>query len=346
MTDPRQQLLTNWTSKQLKQKELELSMVSGDASFRRYFRTPNIKGQHYVAVDAPPEQEDVATFVALAKGFLAAGIRVPKIYARDVDHGFMLLEDFGDSLLLGELNASSVDELYAAAMQALVKLNQCTSFDDYQLPKYDGPYLQQEMQLFSDWFLDRHLELNAKDYQSIVKELYEELTESALAQKQVCVHRDFHSRNLLLIDPEATWSRTAQESDLGIIDFQDAMLGPVSYDLASLIKDCYISWPREKIEQWIKAYHKLLPKSQKPSLKAFTKDVDLMGMQRHLKAIGIFCRLNYRDAKPGYVQDIPRTLDYLIDCCERYPAPVFKTFAEFLTTKVMPKWLEKAELNR
>ena len=342
MTDPRQQILTQWSGKLLKQPELQLSMVSGDASFRRYFRTDTTPS--FIAVDAPPEQENSEPFIKLAKTFHKNGIRVPEILGTDMDHGFMLLEDFGDSLLLGELTSSTAEELYAAALEALLVIKDQTKIEDYELPAYDVDYLKMEMELFDDWFLQRHLELNPKDYRKFLTEVFDALAERADAQMKVCVHRDYHSRNLMLINPDDCWSRKIEAKDIGIIDFQDAMYGPVTYDLVSLVKDCYVTWPREQVVKWIGDYHKMLKISRKRKLDDFIMDTDLMGMQRHLKAVGIFCRLNYRDAKPGYIKDIPRTLDYIVDVCKRYPdEPGFTKLNEFISDKIIPAWQSKMQ---
>lgn len=289
-----------------------LAPASADASFRRYFRVVS-GGESFIVMDAPPEQEDTAPFVRIARRFLQIGLNVPKIIEQDADNGFLLLSDLGSQTFLDMLGADTVEHLYGDAMGALMILQMGTRSGSDFLPPYDKQKLLEEMSLFPDWLLGRHLGLQLNDQQQrILEDSLELLAENALQQPQVWVHRDYHSRNLM---------RTSVHNP-GILDFQDAVTGPVTYDLVSLLKDCYIEWPREQVENWVKGYHQL---SLDSGLQVTRDDreymrwFDLMGAQRHLKAAGIFARLYHRDGKSGYLADIPRTVGYISQLRDRYP---------------------------
>lgn len=282
--------------------------VSGDASFRRYFRL-RFDDRSWIAVDAPPEQEDSRPFVALAARLGEAGLHVPRVLASDLGRGFMLLTDLGDTLYLDALNPASADDLYGAALDALLRLQAIPATD---LPAYDAALLMREMELFRDWYLQRHLGvvLDAPAH-AVLDVSFAALCEAALVQPRVFVHRDYHSRNLMVCAPNP-----------GILDFQDAVHGPVTYDLVSLLRDCYIAWPEAQVEAWVEAYRlRALAVGLLPATDAatFRRWFDWMGVQRHLKAIGIFARLQHRDGKPAYLQDIPRTLGYVRQVAGRYP---------------------------
>lgn len=302
-----------------------LEPASGDASFRRYFRV-STEQQSFIAMDAPPGKEDVAPFVKIARAFEKIGLNVPHIHAEDRANGFLLLEDLGSVLYLDRLSPASVERLYGDALGALVTLQACGPTEG--LPPYDRKLLMREMALFRDWLLERELALSlTRSEQAMLDRTFTALADSALQQPQVCVHRDYHSRNLMV---------TASHNP-GILDFQDAVIGPVTYDLASLLRDCYISWPREQVEGWVRGYFELA--LQSGVLRAeheaqFLAWFDLMGVQRHLKASGIFARLNRRDGKPGYLGDIPRTLGYITPLAERYP--LLAGLGELLQSKVLP----------
>lgn len=312
--DQRLQQLKHWLSQHFNSDQstecFRLTVASADASFRRYFRV-HYNSSTMIAMDAPPDKEDCAPFVKIAKRLFNASIHAPEILAENHDQGFLLLSDLGDTQYLSVLNEDSANALYKDAIDTIIKIQGVSTEN---LPGYDRALLHTEMQLFVDWFLQQHLGLTLTDEQLKNLELsFECLIESALQQPQFFVHRDYHSRNLMQIN----------ENNPGVIDFQDAVTGAVTYDLASLLKDCYISWPRQQVENWVDYY---LQQSYEKKLidRSFTLDdvllwFDLMAAQRHLKAIGIFARLNIRDNKPGYIKDIPRTFAYLIDSCERYP---------------------------
>lgn len=283
-----------------------IEAASSDASFRRYFRVTE-QSNTLILMDAPPGQEDTSTFIDIGTFLYKQGIHVPKIYARDTQAGFLLLSDFGNKPYLDELNEQSADNLYKAAIDSLIKIQLCST-KVIDLPDYNQALLEQEMNLFPDWFLDKHLSIETPDF---LKVTFTHLITSALEQPQVFVHRDYHSRNLMHTD----------DNSPGIIDFQDAVIGAITYDLASLLRDCYISWSDPKINQWIEYY---LSSAQKQGLLAdisieqFTQWFDWMGLQRHLKVLGIFCRLNYRDNKANYMNDLPLTLAYVRKISAKY----------------------------
>ena len=309
-TDERATLLHTWICQHYDVKENSFSVVSGDASFRRYFRffakqTNSFDEISLIAVDAPPELENSQPFIDIANLLANNNVPVPVIYEVDLKQGFYIQQDFGDQLLLDFLNDESADGLYQQAMHHIAHMQHVESEN---LPLYDTQLLQREMNLFTDWYLSKHLNLTLNDEQSnTLQTCYQLLENNALEQPQVFVHRDYHSRNLMLL----------ADNSLGIIDFQDAVKGPITYDLVSLLRDCYITWPQDKIDQWLKYFHQHIV-SDIP-LDTFTRWFDLMGMQRHIKAAGIFCRLNYRDGKSGYLNDIPRTLNYIKEVSEKYP---------------------------
>lgn len=307
----------------------ELETVSGDASFRRYFRQRLHNGS-IIAVDAPPEKENSEPFVRIARQWHQRGVKVPGIVQVDMEQGFMALEDFGDGTLLPALTPETVDELYSQAITQLVHLQLQPAQD---LPHYDAALLDREMALFPEWFLGRHLglELSAHE-QSVLQETFAMLRDTALGQPQVIVHRDYHSRNLMLL-----------EGQLGIIDFQDAVVGPFTYDLVSLLKDCYIQWPQEKVDEWAGQY---FAQARAAGLIGAIADsqcqlwFDWMGLQRHIKVAGIFARLNYRDGKSAYLNDLPLTLHYIVQACEAYPA--LSAFAQLMKMRIMPAFEARA----
>jgi len=335
--DTRLQLLTNWVRQFPGFEQCEAEPVSGDASFRRYFRvwqhanptTATGDGAPFIVMDAPPEHEDCEPFVAIARHWHRQGIAVPDIVQADLKQGFLLLEDFGDQLMLGRLNTESADQLYRNALQELTLIASQTSPSDYPLPPYDATLLEREMALFPDWLLERHLGMNLENSErALLDTTFSMLRESALAQPEVTVHRDYHSRNLLV---------RQDQPRPGVIDFQDAVTGPVTYDVVSLLKDCYIQWPEKRICEWLEDYRQssLEAGLHRADPETFRQWFELMGMQRHLKAAGIFARLSIRDSKHGYLKDIPRTVQYLIVASGRQPA--LRHFHEWLSDTVMPR---------
>jgi aminoglycoside/choline kinase family phosphotransferase len=319
--------LERWLGDSCGLNGFRIEPASGDASFRRYFRVTLDTGTTRIAMDAPPDKEDCGLFVAVAERFAAAGLHVPAIEAQDLAQGFVLLEDLGSTHYLDVLDEDSADRLYGDALSALMSLQACC--DHGGLPDYDAGLLEREMALFPDWLLGRHLGLSLSgEEQAMLADTFRLLTASALDQPRVCVHRDYHSRNLLV-------APTGQTP--GVIDFQDAVLGPVTYDLVSLLKDCYIAWPRERVDHWAMGYFELAVQSgvlRPEHENDFLRWFDLMGAQRHLKAAGIFARLNHRDGKPGYLKDIPRTLGYIVAGAERHPE--LAGLAQLIERRVLP----------
>ncbi|NNG14282.1 MAG: phosphotransferase [Gammaproteobacteria bacterium] len=301
----------------------ELVPASSDASFRRYFRI-HTDGTTRVVMDAPPPQEDCQPFVHVANLLHVAGMNAPEVIATDIEDGFLILSDLGTTTYLDVLNEDNVDRLYGDAIGALAQLQACIEPASAGLPVYDSELLNFELSLFKDWYLQKHLGMTLDaEQEGILATTNKLLVESALAQTQVCVHRDYHSRNLMF----------TEQHNPGVLDFQDAVIGPVTYDLVSLLRDCYISWPRERVEEWVQNYYQIAVESgivneDHVSEAQFLHDFDLMGVQRHLKAIGIFSRLLHRDGKDGYINDIPRTMGYVKDVAGRYPE--LSEFAAFL----------------
>ena len=312
--DDRQQQLNAWLSKTLPDANFELTTASADASFRRYFRvhlaSPYLGNQTLIAMDAPPPQEDCSPFVKVAKLFLDAGLNVPKVIAQDLANGFLLLSDLGNDTYLQHLNNETAQMLYGDATNALIKLQLASQHHD--LPAYDEVLLTREMQLFPDWYVNKHLgqTLNAEQ-QGWLQQTFAALNKNILSQGQVTVHRDYHSRNLMV----------THESTPGILDFQDAVHGAITYDLVSLLKDAYIQWDEEQIIDMAVRYWEPAKKAGLPvanDFSEFYRDFEWMGAQRHIKVLGIFARLSHRDGKDGYLKDMPLVMHYLRKVCERY----------------------------
>jgi len=286
--------------------------ASSDASFRRYFRITLATEDSYIVMDAPPFKEDTGPFIHVSALMADIGLNVPVVKQANIEDGFLLLSDLGDIQYLSVLTADNANSLYGDAIRALLNLQ--AGAPRQGLPLYNHELLLREMELFREWYLQKHLglRLSAKQ-QAMLDDMFELLAQSALEQPQVCVHRDYHSRNLMV----------TTANNPGILDFQDAVIGAVTYDLVSLLKDCYVAWPAEQVRNWALDYQQqaqqkeiMQPVSEQQWLQWF----DWMGVQRHLKATGIFARLDQRDGKPGYLKDIPRTLSYVLDVTDRYKA--------------------------
>jgi aminoglycoside/choline kinase family phosphotransferase len=315
--DPRQEAIQVWLTDLFNDKPFKLTAASNDASFRRYFRITTADNS-FIVMDAPPDKEDTIPFINIASALFKHNIHVPEILAKDVESGFLLLTDFGSTAYLDKLHQDTADDLYQHAIHALVQM-QAIDATKIAIPRYSETKVLEELTLFPEWFLGKHLGIQPPDFLSHTFKL---LITNALDQPQVFVHRDYHSRNLML----------PSESYPGIIDFQDAVIGPISYDLVSLLRDCYIEWPNDKVEQWLAYYFTLAQQQnlidQHIDLARFARWFDLMGLQRHLKVLGIFCRLNYRDNKSNYLNDLPLTLNYVKAVCEQYDE--FNDLALFL----------------
>ncbi len=310
MNDERYQSVQQWLDNMERFNHYTIEPASADASFRRYFRVRQ-DGQSWIVMDAPPENEDCSDFVRIAQAWREQGLNLPEVLEQDLSQGLLLLSDLGQQQYLSVLNEQTVDRLYGDAIAALLVLQ--TRAPDFQnLPLYSEELLYDEMDLFREWFLAEHLKVKVTpSMTATLDRIFTVLINSALEQPLVCVHRDYHSRNLMRCD----------KNNPGILDFQDAVVGPVSYDLVSLLRDCYIAWPRQRLEDWVLGYHELAVQSgilQDQDKQAFLRWFDLMGVQRHLKVLGIFARLNYRDGKAAYLDDLPLVLAYVIDVCQRY----------------------------
>jgi len=288
-----------------------LSPASADASFRRYFRA-EYADRTLIVMDAPPEHEDCRPFVHVAELFGAAGVNVPKVLAQDIGQGFLLLTDLGSTTYLSALDDSNhADTLYRAANAALVKIQLASKSG--VLPIYDEALLTRELRLFPDWYIAKHLEMSLTDaQQGVLQQTFDLLNRNILAQGQVFVHRDYHSRNLMVC-----------EDNPGILDFQDAVTGAITYDLVSLLRDAYIHWEEERVLDWAVRYWELARKARLPvpsDFGEFYRDFEWMGAQRQIKVLGIFARLYHRDGKDGYLKDMPLVMSYLRKTCERYIA--------------------------
>ena len=305
----RLKLLHHWLSVELCFKDYSLTPASEDASFRRYFRVLHNDGSDIV-MDAPPDKEDCSAYLDISARLLACNVNVPEVKARDLVNGFLLLTDLGTELYLDVLTGRNVNTLYNDAIDALLMMQ--INANSNGLPVYDETLLMTEMHLFSQWLLGKHLQLELTDSQEqLLDKAFTLLTQSALQQPTVFVHRDYHSRNLF----------HNERANPGIVDFQDAVAGPLAYDLVSLLKDCYIKWSRAEINNWVRTYYQRASDSLSMHLdeQQFMRWFDLMGVQRQLKASGIFARLLHRDGKAGYLKDIPRTLSYIVDLQDDYP---------------------------
>jgi len=306
--DPRLAALHAWLVNQLGTNAFEITPASADASFRRYFRIRQ-QNASWIAMDAPPAQEDSAPFVDVTRRLEAVGLRVPHIAVADLENGFLLLDDLGQQPYLSALDTTTVESLYGDALDALARMQ---TADPTGLPHYDHALLWREMSLFPDWLLARqhNLVLSDENWQTL-DSVCEALAQAALEQPHCFVHRDYHSRNLMVVAVD----------NPGILDYQDAVFGPITYDLVSLLRDCYIAWPRERVNHWALDYRDRLIAAghlERITDSEFLRWLDLMGIQRHLKASGIFARLYHRDGKAGYLADIPRTLQYILASAPRY----------------------------
>ncbi len=301
-------LVNDWLTRQLSGQGFSLAPASADASFRRYFRV-SLTDTTLIVMDAPPEHEDCAPFVRIAELMAAAGLNVPKVLAQDLAQGLLLLSDLGSTTYLTALNDGNADRLFGDAIEALIRWQLASR--DGVLPEYGDALLQRELDLFPEWYLRRHLgiELDAAQLQSLGN-VFRLIIASNVAQPRTFVHRDFMPRNLMVTQPNP-----------GVLDFQDAVYGPISYDIASLFKDAFVSWEEPRVLDWTIRYWEKARLAGLPvnaDFGAFYRDFEWMGLQRHLKILGIFARICHRDGKPAYVKDTPRFLGYVRAVCERY----------------------------
>jgi N-acetylmuramate 1-kinase len=330
--DLRLQQLEHWLTSVFGDTNFALSVASADASFRRYFRVAR-GDETLIAMDAPPEKEDMEPYVRVAGMLVDVGVNAPRVLHRDFERGFLLNTDLGSRTYLNELlDATKADRLYSDAMSALVQIQSRGDDHARTLPAYDEAVLRREMALFPEWFCERHLELSltAQELQTI-NEAFEVLIQEALQQTRVFVHRDYHSRNLMVGDGQRYGVNP------GILDFQDALYGPVTYDLVSLLRDCYIAWPLDRVHHWVAQFRDeaaVAGIGVGSSPQVFQRWFDFMGMQRHLKVLGIFARLWHRDGKSGYLKDLPLTLRYVRDVVDVYAE--LKPLKQLIDSRIAP----------
>lgn len=309
--DERFNLLHAWLKDHFKHTRLDVVPIAGDASFRRYFRV-HFSDDSLIAMDAPPDKEDCRPFIAIARAFAQLEIKVPHILAADLKKGFLLLSDLGDANYLKALNPHTANQLYHNAFIALLQIQSCHNIPEWPLPHFDATFITRELQIFQEWCLQKHFNLQlSTTITAILNKIFGLLVQSAIEQPQLCAHRDYHSRNLMCLP----------DNRVGILDFQDAVRGPVTYDLVSLLRDCYIDWPPSHIESWTLDFHYCLKENKQlkdPSSEQFLRWFDLMGLQRHLKVLGIFSRLHIRDNKSHYLENFSRIFTYIFTVCERY----------------------------
>ncbi len=324
MTDSRETALLEWASTQCQTPCTQLLPVAGDASFRRYYRLP-LAEQTLILMDAPPEKEPCEPFIRLARHWFEQGVAVPQVISASTELGAVLLQDFGDQQLMQgvlHLTAEQADPWYQQALKQLTEFQQ-QPVDTLNLPAYTEALLAQELDLFDVWLIQDLLGLDPAQTPACWPDFRAQLIDNALSQPQRPVHRDYHSRNLMLRGPD---------QPLGILDFQDAVIGPITYDAVSLIRDCYLSWPESWQNHWREVFRQQVA-ADLPTAD-FNRWFDWMGMQRHLKAAGIFARLWLRDGKASYLQDIPRTLDHL--CCALVHYPEYQAIEIWLSQQVRP----------
>jgi len=330
--DLRLEQLEQWLAKLFGTRDFEVTTASADASFRRYFRVA--RGDHsWIAMDAPPAKEDMEPYIRIAAMLVDVGVNAPRVLHRNQEEGFLLNSDLGSQTYLMELDRQGdADRLYADAIAALVRIQSRGGGHAAQLPPYDDALLRREMGLFPEWFCGRHLGLAlAGNDEAALAGVFDTLSAAALQQPRVFVHRDYHSRNLMVGDG------ARHGENPGILDFQDAVCGPVTYDLVSLLRDCYVAWPAERVRAWALQFRASAGQAGVEvgaSESEFLRWFDLMGVQRHLKAIGIFARLWHRDGKPGYLNDIPRTLNYVRTVSQSYRELQF--LQSFIDARVLP----------
>jgi aminoglycoside/choline kinase family phosphotransferase len=313
--------LNHWLASHATSPRFVLSPASADASFRRYFRVRYEDDSTHIVMDAPPQFENCAAFVKIAQLMTACGLHVPQVIASDLDQGFLLLSDLGSKIYLSALDAETADDLFDDATTALVRWQLASQAET--LPAYDGELLRKELSLFPDWYVAKHLGLSLDpDQREIMRSMFDLIVRENLSQPSTYVHRDFMPRNLMVCEPNP-----------GILDFQDAVYGPISYDVVSLFRDAFISWEEERVIDWVVRYWEKAREAGLPvrsDFGEFYRDFEWMGLQRHLKVLGIFARIRYRDGKPAYLEDSPRFVQYIRAVGERYSAlaPLMRLFDE------------------
>lgn len=326
LSDTRFIALSNWL-KQYFGDEVSINLICGDASFRRYFRIQH-QGCRYIVSDSPIDLVPIGPFVAMAKAYQDAGLLVPKVLATCDEYGFVLQTDVGELQLLSVLNRDNVTNYYQQALTLLPVIASVTDTDNGPLADYDASFVAKELTIFVDWLLEEHLDYAlSNNEQQMITSTFSALTQNVITQPKVGMHRDYHSRNLLL-----------NEQALAVIDFQDAVLGPITYDAVSLLRDCYVRWPDNIVNQLMKYHYQLAIEHQlmdsNVGFSTYQQWFDLMGIQRHIKAAGIFARLYHRDGKRGYLADIPLTLQYIVDIGTQYPQ--IADFSAWIAEAIVP----------
>lgn len=326
--------LKNWLKESCSPaiSNFELEPLINDASSRQYFRLRLKDNLSHIAMIAPPDKENLIAFITIAKDFAHQGINTPAILAYNLEQGFMLLSDLGNDLYLDILNPHTVDDLYNRALSVIYQIQTCNPKfpNNKPLDLFNEEFIRSELAIFIDWFLKKHLDLTITDeINNTLENTFKILIHSAQEQPQVCVHRDYHSRNLLLLE----------NKNVGVLDFQDAVYGPITYDAASLLRDAYIDWPKSQVDQWLLKFYDMISINHQCTQEKFIRWFDLISLQRHLKILGIFTRLNYRDNKPNYLPMISRVLNYMSKTCDDYSE--LSHFKEILQNKIKPKLFEK-----
>jgi aminoglycoside/choline kinase family phosphotransferase len=328
LEDIRQQQLSQWIMKTFSLTQIELSPMNGDAGFRRYFRFV-LNNQTLIAVDSPVDKCNNSAFIIMQQQLKSVDVNVPEVKAYDELQGFMCLSDLGNEELSDKLTLNNIADCYQQAISLIPKI---ASIPQENLPVYDNAFIKLELDIFNEWLLVEHLNIKLSDNDKKQLHLcFELLIESALEQPQVVMHRDFHSRNIMI-----------SRNDLAVIDFQDAVIGPITYDIVSLLRDCYVKWPTNEILPLFKYFTDLMSEHLRLghiSFQQWQRWFDLMGLQRHIKASGIFARLYHRDDKSGYLSDIPLTLSYIVDVSTHYPELTF--LHNLVKETVIPKLTQK-----
>jgi aminoglycoside/choline kinase family phosphotransferase len=324
----RESALHDWLQTQYHHQPFTLTPLSGDASFRRYFRL-QIEDTTRIIMDAPPDKESLAPFLHVQALLQAENMLTPTVHNLDQQQGFAILDDLGDDLFLNQLTPTSREPLYAEAIHTLVRMQSCCP---NTLKSFDKQHMLQEMSLFEDWFLKAYLKLSlTQTERNLISTLLHNIASRVITHPKVFIHRDYHARNIMIIEDSA-------QPKIGIIDFQDAMLGPITYDLVSLLKDCYTLMPPNAYTQNVHLFYEQQPAVHIWSLDQFMDEIDYCGLQRHLKILGIFCRLHLRDNKPNYLNDLPLTMHYIMNCLIKQAA--FKPLLAFMEARVIPRFTE------
>ncbi|WP_299084512.1 phosphotransferase [uncultured Paraglaciecola sp.] len=328
----RQQQLRTWINQSTDYDCDVLEIVAGDAGFRRYFRFAS-NNQTFIAVDAPIEFEDASKFIAVAQSYREKGVKVPQVYAYDFAQGFYIQQDFGNHMFSDVLSVDCCDQLYPKALANIPIIQSCVLTQSGPLPDFDAEFIDRELSIFPEWLLDKYLQLSlTPSEKSMLSQAFESIKNACLSQPKAGMHRDYHSRNLMLLEND----------EIGVIDFQDAVVGPITYDAVSLLRDSYQDWPQPKVLQWLKNWHGEYYSQY--SWAEFKKWFDCVGIQRHTKIAGIFARLYLRDDKSSYLFDIPHTLNYLIAETVQYPE--YGDFSYFVQERVLPSVLQKLQVSK